>query len=216
MRLPLSIYSVSAVVLAIGLGTGCLKPQVEIAETADSVAVAADARGYDPLELARDRELVPELFPRADEIVGKQVILEKNAAGPISDSTLGEGKSPAKPSDTLNSQSYKVQIFTGLVYGEARQIARVAEEIFDQPVSVDYEVPNFKVRIGNWQNRASAELYQQKARAVGYTNAWVVMAGVNVREVAPLYDDLSRTSGMTADSARDTATIDGDSTGSGN
>ena len=210
MKLRGSICRLLATVLASLILTGCMRPRVEIAERADSLATASvDPRGYDPLELPRDREIVPALFPRSGDIAGKQVIVEKNPAVPPSDSTALEGAISAKNLDTLNSQSYRVQVFTGLVYGEARQIARVAEEIFDQPVYVDYEVPNFKVRIGNWPDRASAEKYQQKARAVGYTNAWVVMAGVNIREVAPLYDDLTGKSGGGADSTGDSVSVDG-------
>ncbi len=205
-----NICSFPAAALVVVLLTGCMKPQVTIIEQADSVSSATvDPRGYDPLELPRDREIVPALFPRSGDIIGKQVIVEKNPTTSGSDTVAFEGGPTTRTFDTLNSQSYRVQVFTGLVYGEARQVARVAEEIFDQPVYVDYEVPNFKVRIGNWPDRASAEKYQQKARAVGYTNAWVVMAGVNIREVAPLYDDLTGKSGVGADSTGDSVSVDG-------
>jgi hypothetical protein len=206
MRLRRSIYKVVPLILAaVGL-LGCIQPRVEIAETADSDSAATvDPRGYDPLELAHDRDIVPALYPRAGEIVGKRVIQEKQPDASLRDSTRIESASTAGTVDPLNSQTYRVQLFTGLVYGEARQIARVAEEIFDQPVYVDYEVPNFKVRVGNWADRSSAEAYQQKARSVGYANAWVVMVGVNVREVAPLYDDLSGVPGLAPDSVGDSA-----------
>ena len=210
MRLHSSICSSVAAALVAVVLTGCLKPQGEIVERADSdTAATLDPRGYDPLELPRDKEIVPALFPRAGDIVGRQVIVEKNPSTSAPDSVTFEGGAKTKNFDTLSNQSYRVQVFTGLVYGEARQVARVAEEIFDQPVYVDYEVPNFKVRIGSWSDRASAENYQQKARAVGYTNAWVVMVGVNVREVAPLYDDLSGKSGGGSDSTGDSVSVDG-------
>jgi len=204
MRLLRSICRVVPLFLAIAGLWGCIQPRVEVTETADSLpATTVDPRGYDPLELPHDRDIVPALYPRAGEIVGKQVIQEKQPDASLRDSSALASTAPAGTADASNSQSYRVQLFTGLVYGEAKQIGRVAEEIFDQPVYVDYEVPNFKVRVGNWTDRASAEAYQQKARSVGYANAWVVMVGVNVREVAPLYDDLSGIPGLAPDSLGD-------------
>ena len=54
---------------------------------------------------------------------------------------------------------------------------------------VDYEVPNYKVRVGNFVDRNAAEDYQQRVRAAGYGNAWVVMVNIGIREVAPLYQE---------------------------
>lgn len=207
MKIPVSIYKLLVIVVLFGAMVGCMKPPVETSEAPGTVsAVASDARSFDPLELRRDRDIVPALYPKAGDISGKQVIIEKNQMEPSADS-LGAGNPAVAPtSDTLNSQAYRVQIFTGLVNGEARQVARVAEEIFDQPVFIDYEVPNFKVRVGNWPDRTSAEKYQGKARAVGYTNAWVVMVGVNVREVAPLYDNRTQPQIPPTENPQDTVT----------
>ncbi|MEW5796482.1 MAG: SPOR domain-containing protein [Candidatus Zixiibacteriota bacterium] len=209
-----SIYSLLAAAAMSLLLPGCLKPTVETLEVADtSATVAVDPRGFDPLELPRDREIVPALYPRTGDIFGKQVIIEKGAVDLAGVTRPSADDSSVIGLDTLNNQSYRVQIFTGLVYGEARQVARVAEEIFDQPVYVDYEVPNYKVRVGNWPDRASAERYQQKARGVGYTNAWVVMVGINVREVAPLYTSPDKESTSKQESTSDSAAEDDEGTG---
>jgi len=214
MSIPANIYRTVATVALLGTLVGCNRPHMEISEAPQPVSVAsADQRGFDPLELRRDRDIIPALYPKVGDITGKQVIVEKEQIEPSSDS-LGTSIPPAAPiTDSLNSQAYRVQIFTGLVNGEARQVARVAEEIFDQPVFVDYEVPNFKVRVGNWPDRASAEKYQEKARAVGYTNAWVVMVGVNVREVAPLYDSRTQPKIPPTGNPQDTVTGNVEGTG---
>ena len=101
--------------------------------------------------------------------------------------------------DTLNNQAFRVQILTTKVYGEARTALRVAEEIFDRPVFMDYEVPYFKLRVGNFAEREIAENYQQRARAAGYTNAWVVVVTVAVEEPAPLYEISPATAGDSLD-----------------
>jgi len=146
-----------------------------------------DPRGFDPLELSRDREVVPSKYSRTGEIIGKQVIVEAEPSDAGMDSTESGLVGPVPQVDTLNNQVYRVQIFTSRVYGDARRAARVAEEIFDQPVYVEYEVPNYKVRVGGFGGRYDAEDYQQKAKAAGYRNAWVVMVNVGIKEVAPLY-----------------------------
>ena len=189
MKRPVSTCSLLTVVLVLVLPTACTRPPAETSESPEIRTEASlESRGFDPLELPRDREVVPAKYPREGSIAGR---LGSPATGSIQSqgNLLFKGDEPHQRIDSGNSQVYRVQIFTGLVHGEAYQIARVAEEIFDQPVYVDYEVPNYKVRVGDWINRDDAERYRQKARVVGYTNAWVVMVSVNVREAQPLYDD---------------------------
>jgi len=151
-------------------------------------AAPADSRGFDPLELARDREVLALKYERTGDIAGKQVIVEISTGTDLD--SLGAGLvGPEMQVDTLNRQVYRVQLFTSRVYGDGRRAARVAEEIFDQPIYVDYIVPNYKVRVGNFVDRNAAEDYQQRARAAGYSNAWVVMVNMGIREVAPLYEE---------------------------
>jgi hypothetical protein len=189
MKRLANIYSFLTVVIVLVSVTGCLRPPAETAESMTPGEESSEAsRGFDPLELPRDREIVPAKYQHEGAIVGagNETAARSDQAH---DSLLIRSDSVRPVIDSSNSQVYRVQIFTGLVHGEARQIARVAEEIFDQPVYVEYEVPNYKVRVGDWANRDAAERYCQKARTVGYTNAWVVMVGVNVRETQLLYNN---------------------------
>ena len=149
-----------------------------------------DQRGFDPLELPQDSEIVPARYPRTDPLMGRQSLVEVDNEVAEGDSTLALPPSNATVGDTLNNQAYRVQLLSSRVYKEARDGARVAEEIFDQPVYVDYEVPNYKVRVGNFADRLAAEDYQQRARAAGYANAWVVVVSQRIHEAAPLYEDL--------------------------
>jgi len=189
MKRRLNTCNLLTSIVALILTTGCLRPPVQTVESpAPEAESSVPARGFDPLDLARDREIVPAIYPREGVIVGSQSDMTART-DKSSDSLLSRGEGVHPVFDSSNSQVYRVQIFTGLVHGEARQVARVAEEIFDQPVYVDYEVPNYKVRVGDWAGRDMAERYRQKARTVGYANAWVVMVSINVREAESLYDD---------------------------
>ena len=188
MRPPASTYSFVTVVALLVLMAACTHPPAEIGAAPETGAeVSGTSDSFDPLGLQRDREVVPAKYPRTGTIVGRPAT-EETGSGQARDSLQAGGEEGAQKIDSANSQVYRVQIYTGLVHGEARQIARVAEEIFDQPVYVDYEVPNYKVRVGNWVNRDEAERYRQRAKTVGYGNAWVVMVSVNVREAELLYN----------------------------
>jgi len=149
-----------------------------------------DERGFDPLELPQDLEIIPARYPRTEPLRGQQSLVETDDSVLPGDSMSGALPVDLTVGDTLNNQAYRVQLLSSRVYKEAREGARVAEEIFDQPVYVDYEVPNYKVRVGNFPDRVSAEDYQQRARAAGYANAWVVVVSRRVHEVAPLYKNL--------------------------
>ena len=178
------IVVVTGLLFLIAACMGPQKKQVEITEKPAPVAV--DSRGVDPLELPGDKEIVPQVHPRTGDITGKTRIIETDTSA-VEDST--EVVDLPVEVDTLGSQAYRIQVFTSKLYGEARRAVRVAEEIFDRPVYVDYEVPNFKVRVGSFSNREDAEDYLPRVRAAGYSTAWVVMVNVAVKQAAPLYDD---------------------------
>lgn len=126
-------------------------------------------RGIDPLSLPADRILITSSSPQTSPI------------GAVSGTSSGSGRSTVV---------FRVQILTSQGFGEARKAAQVAEEIFDQPVHVDYEIPNFKVRVGDFADRAAAEDYRRTAQQLGYSNCWVVSVTIGIIEASPLYDSL--------------------------
>jgi len=181
--------SALALVLIVQVGCGGGPPKTGEAAGEEGTRVT-DSRGFDPLELPRDREIIPDRYPRSGAILGRSQLMDsvsqQYSEGP--DSLFV--RPPTAPIDTINNQAYRVQLVTSNVNGEARRAAAVAEEMFDQPVYLDYEVPNYKVRVGSFAHRDDAEQYRQKARAAGYSNAWVVMVNLKIKKLTPLYDDL--------------------------
>lgn len=151
---------------------------------------AADSLRFDPLELPQDLAVVPNEYPVAADVKGQETIVRHDEDIIPRDTTLAD-LPPEVPvsTDTLNHQAFKIQIFTSKLFGDARWTKRVAEEIFDRPVFLDYEVPYFKVRVGSFSDRYEAEDYARRVRAAGYDEAWVVVTTVKVREAVPMYDD---------------------------
>jgi hypothetical protein len=189
MKKHASIFSLIALVFGLSLMFGCGgPPQGGSEERTPDSSPPPGLHRYDPLETDEDREVVPKLYPSESEILIESI--GENAAITEPYDPEWNYLTPLERIDTLNSQAYRVQILTTKVYGEANAARRVAEEIFDRSVYMDYEVPYFKLRVGNFSDRDEAESYQTRAKAAGYANAWVVMVTLDVRELAPLYDSL--------------------------
>ena len=144
-------------------------------------------RGFDPLEFPQDKEIVPQKYPRGGEIIGSVTVTEDTLSE--SDSLTYTLPDYDEPVDFQNSQTYRIQIFTAKEYGKIKKELRIAEEIFDQPVFVDYEVPYFKLRVGSFKVKEKAEDYEKRVKAAGYKNAWVVMVIVNVKEMPSPYEE---------------------------
>jgi hypothetical protein len=180
---------VTLVLVLFGLVLGCSGPGRSGNEAPTSTDEEyVDKRGFDPLELPRDREIVPLKYPKTGSIHGSGALVD--AAEDPTDNEYYIADSLPVAIDTLNSQVFRVQLFTSKQFGQARKAVVVAEEIFDQPVYLDYEVPYYKVRVGNFADRDDAEEYRPKVQTAGYKNAWVVVVNLGVKEAAPVYDDL--------------------------
>ncbi len=190
MKKPRNIYKSFLIVLVSCLLLwSCKAPREgEEEKTPVTPAEITDNRGYDPLELPQDKDIIPEKYPKTGAITGSKMLSQVTVSE--SDTVdLNIAEAPVS-SDTLNNQVFRVQLFTSKYYFEARKALAVAEEIFDQAVYLDYEVPYFKIRVGNFRNREDAELYQQKTREAGYGSAWVVVVNLGVKEPAALYENL--------------------------
>ncbi len=192
MRNTATIYKLTLLTLllfALVAGCGQIFKQDEPEEERSPDEQPAPPTRFDPLALEADRVVVPKTYPQPGDVVLGQTDLATGDAIPDSlmvDTLLA----PIPPSaiDTLNSQAFRVQLYTTKVYGDARYQVRVAEEIFDRPVFLEYEVPYFKVRVGSFGNRDTADDYLMRARTAGYRDAWVVAVTVNVQEATPLYE----------------------------
>lgn len=183
-----TISDIAAILLLLSL-TGCKPSGAVITEKPSSKSSgASDSRGFDPLELPQDKTIIPREHPQTGPLGTANDQSPDSSMGYLTLDTTRLIQMVTY--DTLSNQIYRVQLATTRLFGEARKIVSVAEEIFDLPVIVDYEVPNFKVRVGGFADRTQAEVYQEKCRSAGYKTAWIVMVNLNVRSLEPLYLDL--------------------------
>lgn len=163
---------ISALLLAVAL----LSEAKDTREKSSPKPVEQKVRPVDPLGYQRDT--VP---------FSKQVGTPSSALTRLVPVTRMFASGDSLATDSLGAQVFRVQLAMIDTYSDARHALAVAHEIFDQPVSLDYETPYYKLRVGEFASRSEAELYQQRARGAGYNNAWVMVATVAPRQAEPLY-----------------------------
>jgi hypothetical protein len=134
--------------------------------------------GIDPLGLSADFEIVPEKFQLA-------------AVTDTSSVSRGELETNVDSAASLAGahETYRIQLFTSKTYGPAAREQKIAREVFDKDIYLDYEVPYYKVRIGDFLTFDDAETYLPAAVEAGYRNAWVVKVMVNIRQLEQPYDE---------------------------
>lgn len=166
------------------LAFGC-RPAAVSKEKSQAKKKISENSLFNPLELSSDTIIVPEANPLNADLFGESV---KTDIG-ITVQRDSLKNTLIEPVDSLNSQTFRIQLFSSKVYGASRQEFLIAEEIFDRNVYLDYEVPYYKIRVGDFSNREDAEIYLLKVRTSGYSDAWVVAVNINVRESERLYKD---------------------------
>ena len=86
-----------------------------------------------------------------------------------------------KDSTKYISEGYRVQILATRYFDYADSLAiSISSKIIDS-VYVEFETPNYKVRVGDFINRDSAELLQQKLLNMGYKSAWILRTKITAQ-----------------------------------
>jgi hypothetical protein len=189
MMIIKNICNFIPILLCLVLLNGCPKPGSYGDESSESKKGEEQVDNLsDPLELLTDNEIVPALYPVNGELSRSgNLIVFDDFSGDNSNDSSSDNLITAI--DTVNSQAFKIQILTSIVYWDVRQAKIVAEEIFDRPIFLDYEVPYYKLRVGSFIDRDQAEDYLPQVRMAGYNDAWVVVTNTAVKSLSPLYDN---------------------------
>ena len=77
------------------------------------------------------------------------------------------------------SEGYRVQVLATRYYERADSLAVLMKNTVSDSVYVEFEAPNYKVRIGDFIDRDSAESLQQELVQMGYNSAWILRARIN-------------------------------------
>jgi len=71
------------------------------------------------------------------------------------------------------SEGYRVQVLATRYFERADSLAVIMKSTLSDSVYVDFEAPNYKVRVGDFIDRNSAESLQQDLVQMGYNSAWI-------------------------------------------
>ena len=74
----------------------------------------------------------------------------------------------------IERSGYRIQLISTQNLSEAITIKAQADSLYSMPVYVDFEPPNYKVRIGNYITNEEASSMQSAMQNQGFKNAWVV------------------------------------------
>lgn len=77
------------------------------------------------------------------------------------------------------SEGYRVQVLATRYFERAESLAVIMKNTVSDSVYVDFEAPNYKVRIGDFIDRDSAVSMQQALVQMGYNSAWILRARIN-------------------------------------
>ena len=77
------------------------------------------------------------------------------------------------------SEGYRVQVLATRYFARADSLAVIMKNTVNDSVYVDFEAPNYKVRVGDFIDRESAESLQQDLVKMGYSSAWILRTRIN-------------------------------------
>ncbi len=74
----------------------------------------------------------------------------------------------------IETSGYRIQLISTQNLQEALKVKEKANSLFNLPVYVDFESPNYKVRLGNYKDHDEAQQFQKRMQNNGFSHAWVV------------------------------------------
>ena len=84
--------------------------------------------------------------------------------------------------DRANKEVFRIQIFESSVASIARAEAKRFQNIFGDTVYTDFETPLYKLRIGSFKNRKSAEEAIETIQRLGAKDAWIIRTKAKSRK----------------------------------
>ena len=84
--------------------------------------------------------------------------------------------------DQITREVFRIQIFESSVASIARAEAKRFQNIFGDTVYTDFETPLYKLRIGSFKNRKSAEEAIETITRLGAKDAWIIRTKAKSRK----------------------------------
>ncbi len=161
------VWVLAVVTLLLGvLGCGCARQPYTPPEAAPRPPAAEPERAAESAAGEEELEAIPEPVESGREAVTAE-------EEPYS---YMEEREPAGVEETDVDSGYRVQIFASSSLERAEEVAEEARAVFVENVYVEYSVPLYKVRVGDFISKEEALQFRQRAIEQGYEGAWVAEA----------------------------------------
>jgi len=152
-----------------------------------SVFVIGCGAGVHKTSIAKDKRTDAEHrfdplgFPGDDAVITGKNQISLQSPNLESDQPLA-GQTPVSVEDNepdIEQQSqppviFRVQIFASKSFDEAQQFAADIEGLFPEGVFVEYQMPYYKVRVGEFYQPEMGEDFLEYVKESGFKTAWLV------------------------------------------
>ena len=71
-------------------------------------------------------------------------------------------------------KGYRVQVAISENQEDLIEVKDSLEKLIQEKIYIQFELPNYKLRVGNFSSRKKAELYRNKIARLGYRSSWVI------------------------------------------
>jgi hypothetical protein len=165
-----NIRNICSVILVITvLISGCA-PGVHRSTVEKDKRTAAEDR-FDPLGFPGDDAVITGNHRTAlSTSTGETELAIINPADSSNDST-SQGDM-LQPDQTF--EVFRVQVFASKAFDEAQQFAANIQNLFPEGVFVEYQMPYYKVRVGEFITPEEGESFLDEVKQLGFKNAWLV------------------------------------------
>ena len=71
-------------------------------------------------------------------------------------------------------KGYRVQVMISENQEDLIEVKDSLEKLIQEKIYIQFELPNYKLRVGNFSSRKKAELFRNKIARLGYRSSWVI------------------------------------------
>tara|TARA_B100000965_G_C19594594_1_gene759579 strand:+ start:2635 stop:3048 length:414 start_codon:yes stop_codon:yes gene_type:complete len=75
---------------------------------------------------------------------------------------------------TTSIKGYRIQVAISQDENDLIKIKEKLQLTIKEKIYIKFELPNYKLRVGNFDNRKKAEAYRNRIIQLGYRSAWVI------------------------------------------
>lgn len=165
-----NILNICKVVIVASILFGACSPNVHRSAMTKDERTDAEKR-FDPVGFPGDEAIITghkQAAPKTQVVEAEGVLPDRNEKPAFRSDTLNRGEQIAQ------QVIFRVQIYASKSFDDAQQFAANIKPLFEQGVYVEYQMPYYKVRVGEFHNPEEGEAFLDQVKLAGFKNAWLV------------------------------------------